>query len=130
MKSPSYYKDQTQGTFGDANAAHLSVTLAAAASGTVIELGVFQPGCLVVDAKMIAGALGADTTLALGHRPVGGVANASTFLAAAASSSAGTRRSDAAPVEFDEKTEVILTVGGATATGQVDVVLYNVFKGK
>lgn len=130
MKSPSYYKDHAQGTFGDANAAHLSVTLAAAASGTVVELGVFQPGCLVVDAKMIAAALGADTTLSLGYTPAGGSAVPAGLLAAAASSSAGTRRSDAAPIEFTEKTVVTLTVGGATATGQVDVVLYNVFKGK
>ena len=130
MKSPSHYIDHMNGTFGDANAAHLFVDLAAAPIATVVSLGVFEPGCKVVDVKMVAAALGASTTLALGYRPVGGSAVPAAFLAAASSASAGTRRSDAAPIEFDVKTEIILTIAGAAATGRVDVVIGNVFKGK
>lgn len=130
MKAPTYYNDHSQGTYGDASAAHLYVDLAAVTAGTEISLGVFHPGCKVVDVKMIAAALGASTTLAVGYKPVGGTTVPAAFLAAASSASAGTRRSDVAPIKFSEKTEIILTVGGATATGRVDVVLGNVFVGK
>lgn len=131
MKSQSFYNTQTAGDFGDANNAHLYVDLAATPQGTVVDLGVFGAGTRVDDVKVINGALGAGTGIKVGYRNFDGsdTADDDAFVTVADTATAKTNRSNAAPIQFDQKVVVTLTVTGAAATGRVDVVVSNVYSG-
>lgn len=129
IKAPTWYVDLTQGTFGDANQHHLYIDLAAAAANDVVLLGKVRPGCRIDDMKAVSEALGASTGFKIGYKNASGTDD-DYFMTVADSSGAATTRSNVKPIVFDEDTEITLTVTGAAATGQVDLVAFGVFLGK
>ncbi len=132
IEAPTMRNQVTNGTFGDANAAHSYAELSAAQIGDVVDLVRLPPGTRVDDVKFVHGALGALTTLSMGYRyedAANGAAVPAHFLAAGASAAAGTRRSDAAPIEFDYPVILTVTVAGAAATGRIDALTGYVYRG-
>ena len=114
-------------------AAHGYITLAAAASGDKVRLNKVYAGTKVYDVKMVFGDLGTGTTMSVGFEYVNGEAggSATAFLPATdVATAAGSARSAAAPVTLAYDAYIIATVGGASATGQLDVVTTYEFKGK
>lgn len=113
--------------------AHGYITLAGAASGDKIRLNKVYAGTKVVDLKMVFGDLGTGTTMKVGFEYVNGESggNDAAFLAATdVATAAGSARSGAAPITLAYDAYIIATVGGAAATGQLDVVTTYEFKGK
>tara|TARA_R110002167_G_scaffold167167_2_gene364301 strand:+ start:246 stop:653 length:408 start_codon:yes stop_codon:yes gene_type:complete len=132
IEAPTMRNQVANGTFGDANSAHAYADLSAAQIGDVVDLVRLPHGTRVDDVKLVHAAMGATTTLQLGYRyedVANGAAVANYFLAAAASSSAGTRRSDKAPLEFTAPVILTATVAGAAATGRIDAVVGYVYRG-
>lgn len=131
MKSNSFYNKQTAGDFGDANNAHLYVDLAATPIATVVDLGEFGAGTRIDDVKVVNAALGASTGIKVGYRYADGAGtdDDDAFVTVADTATAKTNRSNTAPIIFDRKVIVTLTVTGAAATGRVDVVVSNVYSG-
>lgn len=82
-------------------------------------------GTKIHDLRMTHAALGASTTISLGFRYVNGEAGggAAALLAAHNTASAGGARMVLAPVELLFDAFIIATVGGAAATGRIDVVV-------
>jgi len=113
--------------------AHGYITLAAAASGDKIRLNKVYAGTKVYDVKMVFGDLGTGTTMAVGFEYANGEAggSATAFLPATdVATAAGVANSGVAPVTLAYDAYIIATVGGAAATGQLDVVTTFEFKGK
>jgi len=115
-----------------AAAAHGYVTLAAAQIGDVIRLNKVYAGTKVLDAHMVADALGAGTTLALGFEYVNGEAGGSdtAFLAPTATTAASSTHMSSKPVTLAYDAYIIATVAGGAATGQLDTVLTYEFRGQ
>lgn len=114
-------------------AAHGYITLAAAASGDKVRLNKVYAGTKVVDLKMVFADLGTGTTVKVGFEYVNGESgsNDAAFLPATdVATAAGSARSAAAPVTLAYDAYIIATIGGAAATGQLDVVTTYEFKGK
>jgi len=114
-------------------AAHGYINLAGAASGDKIRLNKLFAGTKIYDARMIAADLGTGTTLSLGFEYVNGEAggSATALLGATDVASAATSTQTAvAPFTLQYDAYLIATVGGATATGQLDTVVTYEFKGK
>jgi hypothetical protein len=103
-----------------------SYTCAALASGQTIGVGKLKKDSVFLDAIVSNAALGTSTTLSLGD-----ASDAVRFMAATSTSSAGTQRilSTAAAnkgigYKYTADTEIILTVGGAAATGIIQVAIF------
>jgi hypothetical protein len=112
--------------------AHGQVTLAAAQIADKVRLVKLFAGTKVYSCKMINAALGAGTTVSVGFEYVNGEAGggAATLIAATATNAVAKTDSGAAPVVLDYDAYITATVGGAAATGLLDVVLGFEFRGK
>lgn len=104
---------------------HGKVALASAQIGDKVRIARLFAGSKVYDAKVIAGALGASTTVKLGFEYVDGKAggNDAAFLPDTATASAGTHRSSAPPITMAHDAYVIATIGGGVATGNLETVI-------
>lgn len=113
-------------------AAHGKVTLAAAAIADKVRLVKLYAGTKVHDVRLINAALGASTTVSLGFEYVNGEAggSATALLAATSTASAASTRAIVAPVVLDYDAFITATIGGAAATGVIDVDVIFEFKGK
>jgi hypothetical protein len=126
MNSDRLDKPVMAGPYGNAAVADSGVTLASAAIATVVDLVRLPAGARILDAKLTHGALNTDTTLMLGYRYEGGEGtdDPDALLPAASSASAGRRDSAVAPLSgFAGPVTITATVGGAAATGRIDVVV-------
>lgn len=113
--------------------AHSSITLAAQPSGDKVRLFKLYAGTKIHDLKMVNAALGASTTVSLGFEYANGEAGggATALLAATNTASAAvTRQGAIAPVVLQYDAYVTATIGGASATGQLDVDVFFEFRGK
>jgi hypothetical protein len=113
--------------------AHGYITLASAASGDKVRLNKVYAGTKIYDIKLVNAALGASTTVSLGYEYVNGEAggSATALLAATSTSSAAaTQQGAVAPITLAYDAYITATIGGGTATGQLDVVTTYEFKGK
>ena len=102
-----------------------TVTLASAAVNDVVMMGIIPAGVVIYPfGKVANAALGASTTIKVGLFDKDGIAiDDDALLAAKASSSAGITNLDAVAgraYKTTQETHVGVTIGGATATGQVD----------
>lgn len=113
-------------------AAHGYVNLASAAVGDKVRLNKVYAGTKVMSSHFVNAALGASTTVKLGFEYVNGEAgsNDAAFVAATSTASAGRANTVAAPITLAYDAYIIATIGGATASGQLDTVLTYEFKGK
>lgn len=111
--------------------AHGVYTLASAAVSDKVRLVKLYAGTKIYNAKLVNAALGASTTVSLGFEYVDGQAGggAAALLAATATASAAATNGITAPVTLAYDAYITATVGGATATGQIDAVVTYEFKG-
>lgn len=92
-------------------------TFASFASGDVLQVAQLPAGARVTDVDIYYAALGASTTLSVGTQ-----ASATYFVNAQSSSSAGRTRTAARPLDItSSNNQVLVTVGGAAATGAITV---------
>lgn len=112
--------------------AHGIITLAAQPSGDKVRMYKLFAGTKVHDLRLIFAALGASTTISVGFEYVNGEAGggATALLAATSTSSAGQARMALAPVVLQFDAYITLTIGGAAATGQIDLLTMFEFRGK
>lgn len=112
--------------------AHGSVTLAAAAIADKVRLVKLYAGTKIYEANMINAALGASTTVSAGFEYVNGEAggSATALIPATSTASAARVESSVKPVVLAYDAYIIATVGGAAATGALDVTIAYEFKGK
>ena len=112
--------------------AHGAVTLAAAAIADKVRLVKLYAGTKVFEANMINAALGASTTVSIGFEYVNGEAggSATAFIPATSTASAARVESAVKPIVLAYDAYIIATVGGAVATGTLDVIVSFEFKGK
>ena len=113
--------------------AHGYITLASVPAADKIRLNKVYAGTKIYDVRMVNAALGASTTVSLGFEYVNGEAGggATALLAATSTvSAASTRQAAVAPVVLAYDAYIIATVGGGTATGQLDVITTFEFEGK
>ena len=112
--------------------AHGYATLAAAAIADKVRLMKLYAGTKIHDLKFVNAALGASSTVSIGWEPADGSAGGSptAFLPATSTAAAGASRSAAAPVLLPVDAFITATIGGAAATGQIDVLPTFEFKGK
>lgn len=113
--------------------AHGYATLAAAAVADKVRLVKLYAGTKIHDIRMTNAALGASTTVSLGYEYVNGESggSAAALLAATSTASAATTRQGAtAPVTLAYDAYITATIGGAAATGALDVQTTFEFKGK
>lgn len=122
INTPAYpYQNAHGGTWGNQNVNHSSFTAASVASGTNIHMVKLQNGNKVMNARCIHGALGASSTLELQLKGI--VSGTLTALSAAnQSATADVFTMSIAPVSLTEDCDVIVTTGGASISGQIDVV--------
>ncbi len=114
-------------------AAHGYMTLASVPSADKIRLNKVYAGTKIYDVRMVNAALGASTTVSLGYEYVNGEAGggaAALLAATSTSSAASTRQGAIAPITLLYDAYITATVGGGTATGQLDTVVTYEFKGK
>jgi hypothetical protein len=122
------------GEEGNRSADHGSHTLAAAAIADTVDLLPIPAGAKLLGLHMINAALGAGATISLGFRNKDGstnaAASATALLAATAAATAGTRTASVfVPIEFAVDAVLYATVGGAAATGRIDVITDYIYKG-
>lgn len=110
------------GPFGNKGTLHYRYVFAALPIADDVELGPLPGGIKVNDVRMVNAALGASTTVSLGHRNPSG-ASAASLLAATATNAVASTRMALAPVSFTEDSRLTATVGGAAATGAIDVIV-------
>lgn len=104
-------------------AAHGAVTLAAAQIADKVRLIQVSAGTKIVDLRMINAALGASTTVSIGYEYVDGSgSDADDLLAATGTAAAASTRMSVKPVTLTKDAYITITVGGAAASGAVDVV--------
>lgn len=104
-------------------AAHGKFTFAAHPIATRVRLFKLPAGTTITDFRLTFENLGAGSTIALGTETVSGLAFAGTLMTAASTAAAGNARmGNGAPLLLDEDTYVTATVGGAAATGALNVV--------
>lgn len=123
INAPTLAKPQYSGDSPLASA-HGAITFAAHAIATRVRLVKLPAGSKIIDFRATFAALGAGTTIALGTEGVdSGTASAGALLAATATDAAGNARmGNTAPLVLTEDTYIIATVGGAAATGKLDVI--------
>lgn len=123
---------ELSGEWGNVTAAHFTYTFAAGQIADVALLGKLPQGAKVVDINMRNAALGASSTIALGYRKVDPASSlspsAAAYLAATATSSAGTTRGSFAPIQTNEEVYVTATIAGGAVTGQLDVTFFYIFE--
>lgn len=131
LNAPTLQDVQYSGDCPLANAQG-SITLAAAAIADKVRLVKLYAGTKIYDVRMINAALGAGSTVSLGFEYVDGTAGggAAVLLAATSTASAASTRASVAPVTLAYDAYITATVGGAAATGLLDVVVTYEFKGK
>lgn len=112
--------------------AHGKAVLAAAAVADKVRLFKLFAGSKIHDLRMVNAALGASTTVSVGFEYADGQAGggAAALLAATSTAAAASTRMAVAPVELAYDAYVTATIGGAAATGQLDVDVTFEFKGK
>jgi hypothetical protein len=113
--------------------AHGYITLASVPAADKIRLNRVYAGTKIYDVRMVNAALGASTTVSLGFEYVNGEAGGgATALMAATSTSAAasTRQAAIAPITLAYDAYITATIGGGTATGQLDVITTFEFEGK
>jgi len=111
--------------------AHGYITLASAQIGDKVRLNKVYAGTKIYDVKMVNAALGASSTVSIGWEYVDGTSGggaAALIPATSTSSAAGTRETTVAPVTLAGDAYITATIGGAAATGQLDVVTTYEFK--
>lgn len=123
INAPTLAKPQYSGDSPLASA-HGAITFAAHAIATRVRLVKLPAGSKIIDFRAVFEALGASTTIALGTEGVdSGTAAPNALLAATATNAAGNARmGNTAPIVLTEDTYIIATVGGAAATGKLDVI--------
>lgn len=100
-------------------------TCSATASGTVIEMCHLPKGARVIGAALAHGALGTGVTLNVGVE-----SNTALLQAAGAAASAGTSflvpaaGTGMTQVTADDGEDVVVTIGGAAATGTIDLTVF------
>jgi len=111
--------------------AHGYITLASAQVADKVRLVKVFKGTKLYDIKLVNAALGASTTVSLGYEYVNGEAggSATALLAATSTASATATRGVGAPVTLAYDAYLTATIGGAAATGAIDVVATYEFKG-
>lgn len=124
INAPTLQDVQYSGDDGAAFA-HGKLTLAAAAIADKVRLVKLFAGTKIYSAKMINAALGASTTVSVGFEYVDAQAGGGAAFVIAATSTAAAARTEsiAAPFTLDYDAYITATVGGAAATGQLDVVV-------
>lgn len=112
--------------------AHGYFTFSATPVADKVRLFKLFAGTKIHDVKLVNAALGASTTISLGFEYVDGQAGggAAALLAATNTASAATTRAPGAPVVLEYDAFVTATVGGAAASGRIDVVAFHEFRGK
>lgn len=104
-------------------AAHGAAVLAAAQIADKVRLALVSAGTKVDDLRMINAALGASTTVSVGYEYVdGSAADAAAFLPATSTAAAASTRMAVKPVFLTKDAYITATVGGAAASGALDVV--------
>lgn len=114
-----------------AASAHGIFTFASTPAADVVRMVKLYAGTKIYDLRLINAALGASTTISVGFSYVNGEAGggAAALLAATNTASAASTRMALAPVTLDFDAFITVTVGGATATGRIDLVVDYEFKG-
>lgn len=108
--------------------------------GDKIRLSKVFAGTKVYNAKLINAALGTGVTLSLGYETcptndapwqvaADTVVADTAWLNGVAANAAGKNDSAAAPIYLTQDAYIVVTVGGAAATGQIDSVIQYEFKG-
>lgn len=119
------------GEEGNKSADHGQAVLAAAAIADTVDLLNIPAGSKLLDVALISAALGAGSTVSLGWRykdgSVGGSATA--LLPVTGTAAAAKTPSAFAPIAFAKDVVLYATIGGAAATGQIDVVTGYIFQG-
>ncbi|MEJ0004364.1 MAG: hypothetical protein WDN30_14050 [Pararobbsia sp.] len=113
--------------------AHGKYVFAAAQIGDKVRLKQLYAGTFVAEAKLIFGALGAGATVELGFENLDGSdasADDGAIIPATAAAAAGVVRMAGAPVLLLKDCYLVVTVGGAAATGQIDAVVGYEFRGE
>lgn len=130
INAPSLKDVQPSGDRGAIHA-HGSITLAAAAIADKVRLVKLYAGTKIYTTTMINAALGASTTVSIGFEYVDGQAGgtATSFIPATSTSAIAKTESIVKPVVLDYDAYVIATVGGAAATGALDVTVLYEHKG-
>lgn len=126
MKEPTLKTIQHAGEYGNAARAVGKVTFEGDAIATAGRAFVLPPDVTVVDAYFYNAALGASSTIKL---DLVGESGTTALIAAANTATAGRQAYAGKPVKLSEKTTATLTVGGAAATGDVDLVIEYVYNG-
>lgn len=123
INAPTLAKPQYSGDCPLA-AAPGEITFAAHPIATRVRLVKLPSGSKIIDFRAVFEALGASTTIALGTEGVdSGTAAPNALLAATATNAAGNARmGNTAPIVLTEDSYIIATVGGAAATGKLDVI--------
>lgn len=103
--------------------AHGYVTLAAAAVADKVRLVKVFAGTKIFQTTLINAALGASTTVSVGFEYVDGQAggSATALIPATATNAIAKTESIVRPIVLDYDAYITATIGGAAATGQVDV---------
>lgn len=103
--------------------AHGYVTLAAAAVNDKVRLVKVFAGTKIFQTTLINAALGASTTVSVGFEYVDGQAggSATALIPATATNAIAKTESIVKPIVLDYDAYITATIGGAAATGQVDV---------
>lgn len=126
MEADRFHNLPIAGTYGDAAVFESTVTFAGESNPQTVDFAEIPAGAKILSVELVNDALGASTTLSVGARYKDGTAAApAKYLAAAASASAGSRKTAMHPERLDKTMIVTGTLGGAAATGKVTVyVLY------
>lgn len=125
INAPSLPNVQYSGQYPAAHA-HGYITLAAAQVADKIRLVKLFAGTKIYSARQIIGAtLGASTTVSLGYEYVDGQAGggAAALIAATATTAKGSTSGVEAPITLLYDAYITATIGGAAASGALDVVL-------
>ena len=130
LNAGSVNKTQSSGDKGAVNA-HGFYSFSAAQVGDKVRLLRLYPGTKIYDTKMIVAALGAGTTVSIGYEFADGTAggSAAALIPATSTANAGKTTSTIAPLVVGQEFYVTATVGGAAATGRIDVVIDYEFEG-
>ena len=130
INAPSIKDVQPSGDRGAVHA-HGYQTLAAAAIADKVRLVKLYAGTKVFTTTMINAALGASTTVSVGFEYVDGQAGgtATAFIPATSTAAIAKTESIVKPIVLEYDAYVIATIGGAAATGELNVTVLYEHKG-
>lgn len=111
--------------------AHGYINLVNAAIGDKVRLSRMYAGSKLYESFMVNAALGASTTVSIGFEYVDGQAGGGAAVLIPATNTAGAARTNTPnrPFILEYDAYITATIGGAAATGQLDVMLDFEFKG-